>query len=304
MTKVKITKNIEDEFKKLVLSIFRNGILEKKEKNKIIFSIKQDEIDRLLQKKFKDFDAQISFEKLIVSNLEYIRDLKKFYDKNRKRFEFKKVEKEYFLTLYERLKKPEYIELLGITTCLYCNRNYAFNFAKGSKLNATAQLDHFFDKKDYPFLAVCLYNLVPSCSTCNQRKSTKQVNILHPFEDSFDKKARFKLNIKDSRFYYSKDSVDLEFETNDEKAKNSIEVFNLNNLYKNHKDIVLELIQKQAMYNDSYIDELLKEYEGTLFKNKEDLQRLISGGYISDDEIGKRPLSKLIKDIANELGLG
>jgi len=68
------------------------------------------------------------------------------------------------------------------------------------------------------------------------------------------------LNIKDSRFYYSKDSVDLEFETNDEKAKNSIEVFNLNNLYKNHKDIVLELIQKQSMYNDSYIDELLKEY--------------------------------------------
>jgi len=39
------------------------------------------------------------------------------------------------------------------------------------------------------------------------------------------------------------------------------------------------------------------------FKNREDLQRLISGGYVSDDEIGKRPLSKLVKDISNELGL-
>jgi len=55
--------------------------------------------------------------------------------------------------------------------------------------------------------------------------------------------------------------------------------------------------------NKSYLDELLTQYEGTLFKNREDLQRLISGGYVSDEEIGKRPLSKLIKDISGELGL-
>jgi len=306
MKKVNITKSIEYEFKKLVLSIFRNGILEKKEnkeKNKKIkFSIKQDEIDKLLQKKFKDFDANISFEKLIVSNLEYIRGLKKFYDgDNKEKIKFEKDEEEYFLTLYERLKKPEYIELLGITTCLYCNRNYAFNFSKGSKLNATAQLDHFFDKKDYPFLAICLYNLVPSCSTCNQRKSTKKVDILHPFEDCFDKKSKFKLHIIDSNFYYKRESIKLELISEDEKAKNSIETFNLNNLYNHHKDVILELIQKDVIYSDSYLDELLKEYEGTLFKNREDLQRLISCGYMSNDDINQRPLSKLIKDISEEL---
>ncbi len=74
-------------------------------------------------------------------------------------------------------------------------------------------------------------------------------------------------------------------------------------MYQNHKDIVLELIQKNAIYNESYLDELMYQYEGTLFKNREDLQRLISGGYISDEEIGKRPLSKLIKDISTELDL-
>ena len=66
---------------------------------------------------------------------------------------------------------------------------------------------------------------------------------------------------------------------------------------------MLELIQKQAIYNESYLDELLTQYEGTLFKNREDLQRLILGGYISDDEIGKRPLSKLTRDISVELRL-
>ena len=40
-----------------------------------------------------------------------------------------------------------------------------------------------------------------------------------------------------------------------------------------------------------------------LFKNREDLLRLISGGYINDEDINKRPLSKLIKDISEELGL-
>jgi len=38
-----------------------------------------------------------------------------------------------------------------------------------------------------------------------------------------------------------------------------------------------------------------------LFRNREDLERLISGGFIQDDEINKRPLSKLIKDITQEL---
>ena len=65
----------------------------------------------------------------------------------------------------------------------------------------------------------------------------------------------------------------------------------------------LGLIQKQAIYNESYLDELLTQYEGTLFKNREDLQRLMSGGYVRDEEIGKRPLSKLIKDISQELEL-
>lgn len=55
------------------------------------------------------------------------------------------------------------------------------------------------------------------------------------------------------------------------------------------------------MYNESYIEELMKNYEGTLFKNEEDLLRLIFGGYIADEDLGKRPLSKLTKDILEQL---
>lgn len=39
----------------------------------------------------------------------------------------------------------------------------------------------------------------------------------------------------------------------------------------------------------------------TLVKNEEDLLRLIFGGYISDEDLHKRPLSKLTKDILEQL---
>ena len=90
----------------------------------------------------------------------------------------------------------------------------------------------------------------------------------------------------------------------DIKAKNNISDLKLEDIYnEGYIDIVQDLIEKSEIYNDTYIDELLTQYEGTLFKNREDLQRLITGGYINDEDINKRPLSKLIKDISEELEL-
>jgi len=302
MRKITITQDIQEKYKNLVFGIFKNHKLEKKQDKKIIFSITIETIDKLLQKKLKHFDENITFEKLVLADFEYIKNLTEFIDTHSS-IQLNKKEKSYFLTLYERLKKTEYVKMLSVTTCLYCNRNYIFNFRKNRQLEATAQVDHFFDKKTYPYLAVSLYNLVPCCSTCNQRKSTKKADIIHPFVESFDNVAKFRLDIKDSSFYHSLGGFDIQLHSNNPKAQNSIDVFNLNRLYQNHKDIILELIQKDVIYNDSYIDELYKSYEGTLFRNREDLEKLISGGFIQDDEINKRPLSKLIKDISQELGL-
>jgi hypothetical protein len=47
----------------------------------------------------------------------------------------------------------------------------------------------------------------------------------------------------------------------------------------------------------------MQNYEGSLFKNREDLMRLITCGYVNDEDLHKRPLSKLIKDISEELEL-
>ena len=164
--------------------------------------------------------------------------------------------------VYLWVKKYKNIENEGFNfspkfECKYYkeSKNLTIVDKKHIKNNTTVELDHFFPKKYYPYLAISL-------------------QIIQ--KDNSEK-------IKDKILNYDK-------------------VLNTTSLYKNHKDIVLELIQKSIIYNDSYIDELAHNYSG-LFKNREDLLRLITGGYVNDEDINKRPLSKLTKDISEVLGL-
>lgn len=308
MIKINVSSKIIDNFRKQVLSNFydeRNQkiIFKKEEDKKVKWAIDINAINRLIKRKLKNYPKEIDLEKLITLNYKELCDLKDFIDKHKFFTELNKTQKDYFYTLYQRLKKPEYINDLDITVCPYCNRNYIFNFKKSKSLEATAQLDHFFDKSTYPYFSVSIFNLVPSCQTCNQRKSKKQTDIYHPFIESLNDDVKFGLKIKDSKFYYDKDSLEIEIPKNIDKVNSHIETFNIQNLYNEHKDIALELIQKAQIYNESYIDELYQKYEGTLFKNREDVLRHITGGYIEDKDINKRPLSKLIKDISEELDL-
>lgn len=196
---------------------------------------------------------------------------------------------------------------LKVNVCPYCSRNYTFTIKDKNSKSTRPDFDHFYDKGTHPILALSFYNLIPSCILCNSRlKSTAKFSInshLHPYKDSFNDYAKFKLKIINCKFFYDEKGFDLNIETSSTKAENIKKDFALEALYNEHKDIVLKLVQKAQIYNESYIDELYQKYEGTLFKNREDLLRLITGGYIEDKDINKRPLSKLIKDISEELEL-
>ena len=223
--------------------------------------------------------------------------------------------------LYEVFRNKwavEFMEDLGIKVCPFCNREHIFKFE--DKINEEpriiASLDHYYDKDTYPFLSVSIFNLIPCCHICNSKfKHTKNFydkKHLHPYEDSFNEKAKFSqffnnVNEENKKFsLLSKERISLSLKPIDCKDKvtqNTIDAFRLETLYQEHKDIVLELIEKREIYPDSYIDDLFHQYEGTLFKNREDVLRHITGGYIEDKDINKRPLSKLIKDISEELDL-
>ncbi|MCW8838439.1 MAG: hypothetical protein OQK11_07040, partial [Thiovulaceae bacterium] len=180
-------------------------------------------------------------------------------------------------------------------------------YTSNTKTKTTAELDHFYPRSLYPFLSISFFNLIPSCKTCNSKlkgdKDTFEEEILYPYEESLNDNSNFKLKIDNVDFMNDKKDFQLLINEKNQKAKDSIELFHLKELYDEHKDIVLELIQKSQIYNESYIEELMQNYEGSIFKNKEDLLRLITCGYVTDEDINKRPLSKLIKDISEELEL-
>ncbi len=105
--------------------------------------------------------------------------------------------KGYLIDVYKSYRNTKssknHLKKINLKVCPYCNRNYIFNFGKKSE-SATAQMDHFYDKSKYPYLSLCLYNLVPCCSTCNLRKSNKDVlssPILNPFEDNLHNHITF-----------------------------------------------------------------------------------------------------------------
>lgn len=312
MQKINISQNTIDNFYKQISEKFSNKDLSKNE-TKMKWSISLVQLNSLISKKLKGFRENLDLEKLIKMEYSDLCKLVEYIKLNSSKTKLTIREKDIFLTLYSRLNNALFVKDLDVKVCPYCNRNYILNFQKKGKENATAQLDHFFDKKKYPYLAISIYNLVPSCGTCNQRKSTKQENIFYPYLESFNNSVKFSLKGIKSRDELKKENLDffdekrieLDYKIlNDkDKVEKHIEVFNIKNLYNEHKDIVSELLQKRVIYSDDYLESLLDEYEGKLFNNKEDLLRLITGGYIEDKDINKRPLSKLIKDISEELDL-
>lgn len=72
--------------------------------------------------------------------------------------------------------------------CPYCQQSLALTIyfdKKNKSLRPT--LDHFYPKKEYPYLALSLYNLIPSCYPCNSSLKGKvdfyKKAHLHPYED-------------------------------------------------------------------------------------------------------------------------
>lgn len=83
-------------------------------------------------------------------------------------------------------------------TCPYCNAAHVTIVeSKKRKINLY-ELDHFYPKAKYPFLALSFFNHIPSCSDCNgklkrSRDFRKETHI-HPYDRCFDEVYTFEPN--------------------------------------------------------------------------------------------------------------
>ncbi|MDU6483225.1 MAG: HNH endonuclease domain-containing protein [Paeniclostridium sordellii] len=198
--------------------------------------------------------------------------------------------------LYDKIPKYELINKIGINVCPYCNREFINN-----RINKTsAQIDHFFPRSKYPIFAISLFNLVPSCYTCNHIKRENIID-LSPYEKNLKSDTYYKFDylIKGIDYINNKDEIEVIIKEI-KGTKNNNRVLKLNDAYIIHNDLVQEIIKKKIVYSDGKIDEILRDFK-YLFNSKDEIERILYGNYTKEEELSKRPLSKLNNDIINSV---
>ena len=283
-----------------------------------------ENIYQILIEKDKDFKSvfeNIQLIDLITSNPNKLKDVIEKIEKNIKKINnptkesnLKNIIKDIFK--YDGKFQPKIAsfieEHLNPRTCYYCNIDYINVYEQEEKNKNKFTLDHFIDKGDYPYLALSVFNLIPSCYACNSKikKSVKfysneKLKNTNPFLEKFDfhQKVKFKLFLDDScknLHIKSKDDIDINLKEQFTDIYNKyIEIFKLNERYKAHKDIVFDMIQKAELYPESRLKEL-QNLTGIPFQQiKKDIFNLID----ENENLSKQPFSKLIIDMAEELKL-
>jgi len=165
--------------------------------------------------------------------------------------------------------------------CPYCNQAFAFTVV-GTTTSYRPTLDHFYFKDNYPYLALSLYNLVPSCYVCNSSlKGTKNFftdHHLHPLED--DDEIRFDLRSTDGNYTFADLLHDdnllneygyLEPHPHSNKAINSIETFLLKERFELNLPAIKRFIRLRKKFRPSKIAQY-RQWFGEDFDTAEYLQ--------------------------------
>ena len=206
------------------------------------------------------------------------------------------------------------LALMEIEVCPYCQRNYISSYDE----KTTATLDHFYPKADYPFLALSLYNFVPSCQVCNSifKGDVETRDSIYPYEEGFDelgvkfktsKKVIYKiLDKKDSDFSVKIDCENIEDKEKENKVKKSIDNLGLDRVYeKSHNQYIQDLLYTIEKYPENYLEAC-----GEIFENDNDKKKQLEEYFkdIVKEPYRKRienrePLAKLTKDILEEFNI-
>lgn len=210
----------------------------------------------------------------------------------------------------ERVVVRKMLSKMGVTVCPYCNRSYIVTLKKGK---VRPQLDHYYPKAKYPYLALSLYNLIPSCGTCNQAKldmDTKVEAILYPYKEEFGEKIVFATDIEDEDQFVKcmtgksdkwKVSIQNPEHILEKQVENQNNKLHLTELYNEHKDYIVDIFKSFHVNTEKRVEELLFQFPD-IFSTKEEVRSLMFMNDIRKESWGKRPLAKLTHDIYMEIG--
>jgi hypothetical protein len=173
--------------------------------------------------------------------------------------------------------------------CPYCEKNY-INIVSADDKTLKPDLDHYYPKALYPFLASCIENLIPACQMCNSRlkgdKDFYKDKHINPIEERlFD----------EIKFSYDKEGImieNIDELKKDEKKKNYLDTFKIEKIYATHNEILDDIQRKYKMYNKSKQRGLIKSCP-SLAKNE--ILDMVFYEYKNENK--KHPFRKLKKDL-------
>jgi len=155
------------------------------------------------------------------------------------------------------------VQAYNVRICPYCQANHVnlhVKKAKGAQGTAAFQLrpplDHYLPKSIYPYLAVSLSNLVPSCAQCNSGVKTagdpRGKGFAHPLDATkisvqFSSKGTLRQNLNG---LLHADDVVLTLTGLDGPSVNHLKEFRLRERYDWYRHEVKDLLDRDEQHRD------------------------------------------------------
>lgn len=194
--------------------------------------------------------------------------------------------------------------------CPYCNIDtieiikYDHETTAEEKEKALLDLDHFSARCRFPFLALSFYNLIPSCTKCNQNFKSQLdfriTNHVNPYEIAFDDYFEFStsipliVNMETTKFniVYKKKSV-----SGQEFPENSIKDLKLIERLETKKEDVMRFFNAISRFNNgkNTVNELAKKTDTVEYNINDALMDF--GVTNNRNDIHRKELTKVYRDI-------
>ena len=199
----------------------------------------------------------------------------------------------------------ELVRATDARVCPYCNRVFV-ECVKGSKGVVRGQLDHFYPKERYPYLAISRYNLVPSCSYCNGPSGKHSIDpmdagnrMANPYSLADHRGLIFRIDINRPGFLdllTTAQSINVRIDASaDTRLGVNAHVFNLEALYNTHRDYAAEVYHRHRISKSEHYRSFVAQLSGNY--PPDDISRIYWGMPVDDSRLGSRPLAKFTKDL-------
>lgn len=201
-------------------------------------------------------------------------------------------------SLYSKIRGSDliykiYKEILGLTSCPYCNKNTLEYYEKDNKKYCRFEVDHQKPISKYPEYGIHFFNLIPSCKNCNFIKLDGSYPSPYKLQND---NSKFKIDLSSASYedIIRLDKIPVAF-----SMGNYDDLLAITERYNSESSKVRLIIRKKHWYDDNY-KKLLNNTLNRVMHNEIDVKEILEVNYNEDDYFST-PYSKLTNDLIKEL---